>query len=398
MWARAEVIWEDPGGAASRVSAIIEDKSPSGVRIRLKSAIPVGTSLTVVWARDQFSGIARNCRNDGHEFVVGIERDLTHRAEPAPKDAPATASVPPQGADPLSKPNVLSEPPSSRFEAKPEPGVAPGPETKTAAQAEAKTGPKAERRPEPSSGPSAATAHSQPTQPASSSGHERNAMQPKGFFSKFQRHEQDQSGAASHSQHPEAPVNSKAETSAPTRSNDPQSDFLSCEDIYHASGIMPPHTKYDITKVAEMLNSKHLRELAKDAKRASVLMALDAAGTHVEEVLQDATRRLHALDTYETGQQKQLEEFEARKVRENAQIQAELERLTAHYAIRIKRNQDQVAHEKTAFRHWQTMKEQESKRIADAVGQCGKQLLPEAPADAHSPAPRAAAASMSFQS
>ena len=209
MWARAEVIWEDPGGAASRVSAIIEDKSPSGVRIRLKSAIPVGTSLTVVWARDQFSGIARNCRNDGHEFVVGIERDLTHRAEPAPKDAPATASVPPQGADPLSKPNVLSEPPSSRFEAKPEPGVAPGPETKTAAQAEAKTGPKAERRPEPSSDPSAATAHSQPTQPASSPGHERNTMQPKGFFSKVLAPGARPVRHRSRNEHTEALVNNK---------------------------------------------------------------------------------------------------------------------------------------------------------------------------------------------
>jgi hypothetical protein len=69
-----------------------------------------------------------------------------------------------------------------------------------------------------------------------------------------------------------------------------------------------------------MLNSDRIRSLSPDIKRASVLMALDAAGTSADDLLQDATRRQQALSSYEAGQQKQLEEFEARKAQENAQI------------------------------------------------------------------------------
>lgn len=73
-----------------------------------------------------------------------------------------------------------------------------------------------------------------------------------------------------------------------------QADLLSYEDIYHASGILTPPSGYGIQKVVDMLNSERVRDLSKDVKRASVLMALDAAGTSVDELLQDATRRQRA--------------------------------------------------------------------------------------------------------
>lgn len=171
----------------------------------------------------------------------------------------------------------------------------------------------------------------------------------------------------------------------------PQGNLLSCEDIYHASGILSARSGYGIHKIVDMLNSKHIRDLSKEVKRASVLMALDAAGTAVDEVTQDATRRQHALDAYETGQLKQFEQFEERMTKENAQLQAEMERVTAHYAERIKHNLDQVAKEKDALRNWQTMKQQECQRISEAVELCGK-TAPEAPNEALA-VPAASAAS-----
>ena len=88
----------------------------------------------------------------------------------------------------------------------------------------------------------------------------------------------------------------------------PKGDLLSYEDIYHAAGILSPHSGYGIHKVVEMINSDRIRELSKEVKRASVLMALDAAGTSADDLLQDATRRQQALRAYEAGQQRQLEE------------------------------------------------------------------------------------------
>jgi hypothetical protein len=162
----------------------------------------------------------------------------------------------------------------------------------------------------------------------------------------------------------------------------PQGNLLSCEDIYHASGILSARSGYGINKIVDMLNSKHIRELSKDVKRASVLMALDAAGTTVDEVAQDAARRQHALDSYETAQLRQFEQFETRIAKENTLLQAEMERVTAHYAERIKRNLDQVAQEKEALRNWQTMKQQECQRITEAAELCSKPAAPEAPNEA----------------
>ena len=153
----------------------------------------------------------------------------------------------------------------------------------------------------------------------------------------------------------------------------PGRDLLSYDDIYHAAGIMAPRSGYGIHKVVEMLNSQRIRELSPDVKRASVLMALDAAGTSVDDVLQDATRRQQALDAYEAGQRKQLEEFEAQKSKENAEIEAEMERVRAHYAQRIQNNRDQVAREKETLRNWQMAMQHESQRITEVIELCRKQ-------------------------
>ena len=156
----------------------------------------------------------------------------------------------------------------------------------------------------------------------------------------------------------------------------PQTNLLSYEDIYRAAGILSPRSGYGIHKVVDMLNSERIRNLAPDVKRASVLMALDAAGTSADDLLQDATRRQQALASYEAGQQKQLEEFEARKAAENAQIQAEMERITAHYAERIQHNHDQVTQEKETLHNWQMQKQCENQRISDVIELCAKQPAP----------------------
>jgi hypothetical protein len=88
---------------------------------------------------------------------------------------------------------------------------------------------------------------------------------------------------------------------------------------------------------------------------------------------QDATRRQHALNSYEEARRKQTEEFEALKAQENAQIQAELDRLTAHYAERLQQNHDQVAHEKETLHNWQMAKQHESQRINEVMELCARQ-------------------------
>jgi hypothetical protein len=361
MWALAEVWWADATGAANHARATIEDMSASGACLRVKAPIQLGARIKVKWHREQFAAIARNCRSDGTEFLLGVRRDRcgseiqpTSRSSGNESDFAAT----PHGNDGTKS---ISESLHS-FQHRPEVGHS--------------------QRTAPLRNP-AETRASQIDQPAvraapglrnsiladsSPPPGERNPMQPKNFIPNFWRHQPDTNAPE---RIVEVPVNHSKE-SAIESASPARSELLSYEDIYHAAGIMTPSSGYGIHKVVDMLNSERIRELSKDVKRASVLMALDAAGAPVEELLGDARERQRALDAYEERQRKQLEEFEARKTGENAQIQAEMERVTAHYAERIQRNREQVTQAKEALHNWQMAKQGESQRISEVIEVCAQ--------------------------
>lgn len=191
----------------------------------------------------------------------------------------------------------------------------------------------------------------------------------------------------------EAPRVNQARTrpngQAPRGPQGPQGNLLPLEDIYRATGLVDLRTGYNIQKVVDMLSSGHIRNLSDDMRRASVLMALDAAGVSVDDILRDARVRLEALSRYESDQQKRLEEYEALKLRENAGIQQELDQLTEHYKARMKSNLEDVARLREPFAAWQGMKEQEMQRISEAMGLCSKRAEPAAPAVAAAIVPSA---------
>jgi hypothetical protein len=141
----------------------------------------------------------------------------------------------------------------------------------------------------------------------------------------------------------------------------------SFNEIYDAAEIQPPPHGFTIMKVGEMLRSEHIRNLPKDVKRSSVLVALEASGAPLEDIIQDAVRRDRALDTFERVQERAVSELEARKAQENQQIQAEMDRVTAEYRAKIQANNDAIAKEKERFLAWRTKKQEEEQKISDAV-------------------------------
>jgi hypothetical protein len=88
MWAVPEIIWEDDRGMSFRVPAILEDTSKSGACIRVKRPLAIGSRLIIKWHREQFSAVARNCRRDGGDFLLGVcrapEVGRAGKPEPAP--------------------------------------------------------------------------------------------------------------------------------------------------------------------------------------------------------------------------------------------------------------------------------------------------------------------------
>jgi hypothetical protein len=347
-----------------------------------REGFEVGAKVTVKWHREQFSAVARNCRRDGREFLLGVRR-LAQTPAPQPSRVPAGAQS--VSASSLKDPGLKN--PGLKDPGLKDPG----------AGNPALRNPMAENQPTPSfdnvrkESPASPPARKDQTftpQPLSrlaeppprtitavskSSGNsrrdERKKMESKTVFPKFWRrqHEDDASAKLASAETANPPSTSPEEAFS-----GPRGDLLAYEDIYRATGIMTTASSYGIHKVVEMLHHERIRELSPDIKRASVLMALEAAGTSLESLLEDATRRQKALEDYESSQRKRLEEFESLRVAENSQIEAELEGIRAHYAERMQKNLDQVAHENDALRNWRMAVQHESQRIAEVFELCGR--------------------------
>ncbi len=141
----------------------------------------------------------------------------------------------------------------------------------------------------------------------------------------------------------------------------------SFDEIYQAAEIQTPAHGYSIEKIATMLASEHLRGLSAEVKRSSILVALEASGAKIEDVIQDAVRRDRALDSYERVLRKSLSDVQAKMADENRQIEAEMNKMLADYRARIQANNEKLAKESERFSTWLTQKQREEKTIADSV-------------------------------
>ena len=176
------------------------------------------------------------------------------------------------------------------------------------------------------------------------------------------------SGAAAGQKSPAQTVAEIASSvAAEPKFTSPVSKAGTFDEIYQAAEIPPAPQGYSIMKVAEMLQSEHIRSMPTDVKRSTILVALDAAGVDIKDVIQDAVRRDKALDGYERVQERAITDLEGKKNQENAQIQAELDKYVAEQRAKIQSNNDDVTKEKERFFGWRLKKQQEEKKISDAV-------------------------------
>ena len=148
----------------------------------------------------------------------------------------------------------------------------------------------------------------------------------------------------------------------------PVSTPTNLAEIYTAAQIGTPAHGYTVLKVAEMLQSEHIRSLAPDVKQRSIMVALDAAGVKIAAIIEDAVQRDRALDTYERVLQKNLEDLRAQKAAENQQIEDEINKRVAELRARVEHNDAELTAEQNNLLAWRVRKRQEEDRIAEAVG------------------------------
>ena len=383
-----EATWEDQSGTSQTARARMENRSVSGACIRLRSQIKVGTKLKLQWRWDKFTGIARYCRSEGRDFLVGLQR-ATEQKELVPKTVP----IAPTSTAPREEVKVNEVPLAKlKLEAVPILPIASSsaaiPPRRIGNETEIREILRTSQLQEIKVLPSIQTQEKQSPKEKEAS-KERKRMPRKWFEMGHKDENQDSfhgnadgNGTAKSETVARVPVATPrveqvAAKPVEESAANSQIELLAMEDIYRAAGIMNPRKGYSINKVIEMLHSEHIRGASKDIKRASVLMALDAAGISVDEVLQDAKVRQEAIDAYEAQQRKQFEALLAQKAEENVQIQAELERVKARYGERLRRNLDGIAREKATFGNWLTLKQQESQNMTEAAELCLKPQVPE---------------------
>ena len=169
--------------------------------------------------------------------------------------------------------------------------------------------------------------------------------------------------------------------STPTISEPPRTDpvpkagnakLAAFDEIYSKSSFKSTigPTEYNILKVAEMATSEQLHGLSATAKHSALMMALEAAGVAVEDILQDAMQRQRALEAYDEEQQRRLQDFESTKLKDNERLSAEMESIAAQYRTKIAAAVEQIERERSAFRDWQERKLREERRIAEAASLC----------------------------
>ena len=156
-----------------------------------------------------------------------------------------------------------------------------------------------------------------------------------------------------------------ADASAPLSGPVQQSVDLS--EVYTAAKISAPAHGYTVLKVADMLLSEHIRALPTDVKRKSIMVALDAAGVKVTDIVEDAVKRDRALDTYERVLEKNIAARAAEVAAENKRLEDEITQRVAELRAKIDENTRALGAEQQEFQAWQQQKRQEEATIAEAV-------------------------------
>jgi len=146
----------------------------------------------------------------------------------------------------------------------------------------------------------------------------------------------------------------------------------SFEEIYLKSTfkVATSTATWDILKVADMVSSEHLHGLSPAGKHSALMMALEAAGVAVEDMLQDAVQRQRVLNEYEENQRQHLEQFEKIKFQDNERLAQEMEGMCSQYRMRIATAVQEIERERATFREWQERKEREQCRISEAASAC----------------------------
>jgi hypothetical protein len=157
------------------------------------------------------------------------------------------------------------------------------------------------------------------------------------------------------------------EPPAPPARSDVPTTVTDFSAVYSEAGIALPGHGYGIDKVGEMLQNKRFATLGREAKATAVLVALEAAGVSIKDVIEDAVKRDKALDAFEATKEQETRELQKQNQGRIADLNRELEALIAKINSEVetlKRGSEEAG---AALRELQARKRREEERLHDLV-------------------------------
>lgn len=137
--------------------------------------------------------------------------------------------------------------------------------------------------------------------------------------------------------------------------------------VYAEAGIEPPAHGYGIDKVAEMLENKRFASLGREAKATAVMVALEAAGVPIRDVIQDAVARDRALDAFEADKQREARETQTQNQGRIQDLNRQLEELIRKIQTEVEALKKASEEATRAFAELQARKRKEEERLHAVV-------------------------------
>ncbi len=142
---------------------------------------------------------------------------------------------------------------------------------------------------------------------------------------------------------------------------------ISFDLVYRAAGVAVPLHGYDTFKVEALLGNERLKALTPESKSAAVLVALDAQGVKIEDVIKDAVTRDKALDAFEQFQLKKLVELQGKIEAEAKRLQDEIEQFIKQRHAAIEANRQKLQAFQKELDTWRRQKTLEERRLYSVI-------------------------------
>ena len=151
---------------------------------------------------------------------------------------------------------------------------------------------------------------------------------------------------------------------------DPGDEIPDFPAVFKAAGVVDPPHGYSVYKVLEIFNSPGFATLDTRAKAAALtgFLNMNPSGpVPVTDIVQDAVRRDQALDKFEEFLRAKLATHTAQTDKDNARLQAEIDKVTQSNREAMESNRIALEAEHTPHTRSLTQKRADERKLYDAV-------------------------------